>query len=76
MHIEDEKLAAEIHKKLKSDPGATYSEIADKAFELGRKKLALNVRLRVIPCSAFALDCISFDLQLINLCFLCVVGTL
>lgn len=43
-HIEEVKLAEEIYEKLKSDTSISYSEIANKAFDAGRKKLALKVR--------------------------------
>lgn len=43
MNIDEDKLAAEIHSKLKSDPSISYSEIANKALDAGRKKLALSV---------------------------------
>ncbi|ODM96537.1 Vacuolar protein sorting-associated protein 16 [Orchesella cincta] len=42
-HIEEGKLADEIYEKLKSDTNISYSEIANKAFESGRKKLALKL---------------------------------
>lgn len=42
-HIEEGKLADEIYEKLKSDTSISYSEIANKAFDAGRKKLALKV---------------------------------
>ena len=43
-HVDENRLAAEINAKLKSDSNISYSEIANKAFEAGRKRLALNVR--------------------------------
>ena len=43
-HIPEIQLASEIHNKLKSDSSISYSEIANKAFDAGRKKLALSVR--------------------------------
>ena len=45
LHIEESKLANEIYSKLKSDSAVSYSEIANKAFEAGRKRLALSVSL-------------------------------
>lgn len=42
-HVEEGRLAAEIYSKLKADPHISYSEIANKASEAGRKRLALNV---------------------------------
>ncbi|CAG7833384.1 unnamed protein product, partial [Allacma fusca] len=42
-HVNDVQLAREIHSKLKSDSSVSYSEIANKAFDAGRKKLALQL---------------------------------
>lgn len=41
--MEEGRLADEIYEKLKSDTNISYSEIANKAFDSGRKKLALKV---------------------------------
>lgn len=43
MNIDEDQLAADIYAKLKTDPSISYSEIANKAFDTGRKKLALSV---------------------------------
>ena len=64
MHIEDGKLASEIQSRMKSDVGAIYSEIADKAFELGRKKLALNVIKLNLKLYKFSLKLLNNFFQL------------
>jgi len=42
-HVEEDRLAAEINAKFRSDSAVSYSEISNKAFEAGRKALALKV---------------------------------
>ena len=44
MNVDDEQVARAIADKLGDTPGVSYSEIANRAIECGKKELAIRVR--------------------------------